>query len=89
MEQELKGILVFYIDVGQLPPFKAEAFVERMRDKLNERRMVDRLQKQGYEVMWLPVRPGSNTRIEMVPLSPGCVPVIASEVKIEDLIEEE
>ncbi len=31
MENEIKGLLVFYINVGQLPPGKAEAFVHRMK----------------------------------------------------------
>jgi hypothetical protein len=29
---------VFYIDVGQLPPFKAEGFMERMKDMLRKKK---------------------------------------------------
>ena len=30
---------VFYIDVGQLPPFKAEAFVEKMKDQFRKKKI--------------------------------------------------
>lgn len=30
---------VFYIDVGQLPPFKAEAFVERLKDQFRKKKV--------------------------------------------------
>lgn len=70
---------VFYIDVGQLPPYKAEAFVERMKD-LFRKKKVGTNQGQGANVVeerwhapaadedyWLPIRPNANTRIETLP----------------------
>lgn len=72
---------VFYIDVGQMPPFKAESFMERMKDSLRKKKAfssrggasgaspVDErftLPSQD-EDMWIPLRPNSNTRVETLP----------------------
>ena len=37
---------VFYIDVGQLAPFKAEAFMERMKDQFRKKKMVSQRTSQ-------------------------------------------
>jgi len=72
---------VFYIDVGQLPPFKAEGFMERMKDLLRKRKTFSaKGGAQGAspveerwtapsvdEDFWIPLRPNSNTRIETLP----------------------
>ncbi len=72
---------VFYIDVGQLPPFKAEAFMERMKDQFRKKKVVNNRGGAGGasavdekwhapaqdEDYWLPIRPNSNTRIETLP----------------------
>lgn len=72
---------VFYIDVGQLPGFKAEAFVERMKDQFRKRKVsVNRTGAGGpssveeryqppavEEDFWIPTRPNSNTKIETLP----------------------
>lgn len=72
---------VFYVDVGQLPPFKAEAFIERMKDQFRKKKVAS--QKTGLpgasaveerwhapaqdEDYWIPIRPNSNTRVETLP----------------------
>jgi intein/homing endonuclease len=72
---------VFYIDVGQLPPFKAEAFLDRVKDQFRKRKIAsnkgsapganaveERWQPPAQdEDYWLPTRPNSNTRIETLP----------------------
>jgi len=72
---------VFYIDVGQLPPFKAEAFVEKLKDQFRKKKISsNRPGMQGAnsveeryhapavdEDYWLPIRPNSNTKIETLP----------------------
>lgn len=73
---------VFYIDVQQLPPFKAEAFIKRMKDQFRKKKVATgRVGDQGGagkieerwhsqpmdEDFWIPVRPNSNTRIETLP----------------------
>jgi len=72
---------VFYIDVGQLPPNKAEAFIERMKSQFRKKKISsNRPGVQGAnsveerfhapavdEDYWLPVRPNANTRIETLP----------------------
>ncbi len=72
---------VFYIDIGQLAPFRAEAFIERMKDQFRKRKV--HTNKSGGvgassvderwhapsqdEDYWLPLRPNSQTRIETLP----------------------
>lgn len=71
---------VFYIDVGQLPPFKAEAFVERMKDQFRKKKVAsgkggtganaveERWSPQSAdEDYWIPVRPNANTRVDTLP----------------------
>ena len=71
---------VFYIDVGQLTPFKAEAFVDRLKDQFRKRKITsgrgtpgansveERWQPPAQdEDYWLPLRPNSNTRIDTLP----------------------
>lgn len=72
---------VFYIDVGQLPPFKAEAFVEKLKDQFRKKKIsTNRPGMQGAnsveeryhapavdEDYWLPIRPNSNTKIDTLP----------------------
>jgi hypothetical protein len=72
---------VFYIDVGALPPFKAEAFVEKLKDQFRKKKVSsNRPGMQGPnsveeryhapavdEDYWLPIRPNSNTKIETLP----------------------
>ena len=55
-----KGLLVFYVNVGQLPPFKAEAFIERMKDKFRLEEV-----KKVCEVVYIPVR-DQKTKVEYI-----------------------
>jgi len=70
---------VFYVDVGQLPPFKIDSLIDRMKDQFRKRKIaggvgngVDQIDERWQppavdEDFWLPLRPGSNTRIETLP----------------------
>jgi hypothetical protein len=72
---------VFYIDVGQLPPFKAEAFMNRLQDMFRKKKtfsskggvggagpVEERWQAPSQdEDFWIPLRPNSNTRVETLP----------------------
>lgn len=72
---------VFYIDVGQLPPFKAEAFMGRLQDQFRKKKTFSSRGGLGgaapveerwtamsaEEDFWVPLRPQSNTRIETLP----------------------
>ena len=71
---------VFYIDVGQLPPFKAEAFMDRLKDQFRKRKVANNSGGPGAnsvderwmppaqdEDYWVPVRPNSGTRIDTLP----------------------
>lgn len=71
---------VFYIDVQQLPPFKAEAFIERMKDQFKKKKVPANRGLEGAssveerwhapaadEDYWIPMRSNSNTRVETLP----------------------
>ncbi len=72
---------VFYIDVGQLPPFKAEAFMSRLQDQFRKKKTFSSKGGVGGagpveerwtapsqdEDFWIPLRPQSNTRVETLP----------------------
>jgi hypothetical protein len=70
---------IFYIDVGQLPPYKAEAFVERMKDQFRKKKVqtnrgagANAVEERWHapaadEDYWVPIRPNANTRIETLP----------------------
>lgn len=67
---------VFYIDVGTLPPFKAEAFIDRLKDQFRKKKVAtNRSQGAGNveerwhapaidEDYWVPVRAGTQTKID-------------------------
>jgi len=71
---------VFYIDVQQLPPYKAEAFVDRMKDQFKKKKVPSAGRLSGAssveerwqapaadEDFWIPIRPNANTRVETLP----------------------
>ena len=70
---------VFYIDVQQLPPYKAEAFIERMKDQFKKKKVPGRgapgassVEERWHapaadEDYWIPIRPNANTRVETLP----------------------
>jgi len=70
---------VFYVDVGQLPPFKVDSLIDRMKDQFRKRKIAggvgnntDQIDERWQppaidEDFWLPLRPGSGTRIETLP----------------------
>jgi hypothetical protein len=69
---------IFYIDVGQLPPFKAEMFIERLKDQFRKRKVprnfsgnldANSVEERWHapavdEDYWLPMRPNSQTKID-------------------------
>lgn len=73
---------VFYIDVAQLPPHKAEAFIERMKDQFKKKKVGNKkggglsgasaVEERWHapaadEDYWIPIRPNANTRVETLP----------------------
>jgi hypothetical protein len=73
---------IFYIDVAQLPPYKAEAFIDRLKDQFRKKKVASQrgsvttgasgVDEKWHtpaidEDYWLPIRPNSNTRIETLP----------------------
>lgn len=69
-EVQSRGVLVFYLNVGMLPPFKAEAFLERAKDQYM------RAFEQGGKsaplpkditILFIPVRPPDETFVDYIP----------------------
>lgn len=72
---------VFYIDVAQMPPYKAEAFIERMKDQFKKKKVpntrgaapgASSVEERWHapaadEDYWIPIRPNANTRVETLP----------------------
>jgi hypothetical protein len=72
---------VFYIDIGTLPPNRAEAYIDQLKDKFRKKKIFsnkagvggasaveERWQTPSQdEDFWMPLRPNSNTRIETLP----------------------
>jgi len=71
---------VFYIDVQQLPPYKAEAFIDRMKDQFKKKKTASNRGGPGAssveerwhapaadEDYWIPIRANANTRVETLP----------------------
>lgn len=72
---------VFYIDIGQLPQARAEAYIERMKDQFRKKKVAtgkgggvgaSAVEERWHapsqdEDFWLPLRPNTNTRIETLP----------------------
>jgi len=62
-DSEADGIIVIYLNVGQLPPFKAEAFIDRMKDKFRVEDKNKILEK--WTTLFIPVRT-QDTRVEFI-----------------------
>jgi intein/homing endonuclease len=73
---------IFYIDIGGLPSFKAEAFINRMKDQFRKKKMTHNMNNSTTgasavderwhapavdEDIWIPVRQNSTTRIDTLP----------------------
>jgi hypothetical protein len=60
--QSMQGIVVYTLDVGSLPPYKAEAFIDRLKDKLSKEKNV---WGEGWGFVIQPVRPPQETKVEI------------------------
>lgn len=71
---------VFFIDVGGLPPFRAESMMQKMQDMFRKKKVYNARGGTGAsaveernnvpsvdEDFWIPTKAGSNTRIETLP----------------------
>lgn len=63
----LKGVMVFYFDVATMAPEKAEDYLKRWKDRINEKGFLDRLKAQDIDSLFIPVRQ-QETRVEYIKL---------------------
>jgi hypothetical protein len=68
-QREVEGFFVTTLDVGNLPPFKAEAFCERWKDKFTKVR--DNSLYKNWVAITLPTRT-EGTKMEAYPLPKDC-----------------
>lgn len=61
----IKGIVVFYVNVKDMPSDKVENVITQIQQKVNEGDLLTRLKNNGYENMWVPCH-DSPTRVEML-----------------------
>ncbi len=61
-----RGFIVFTINVGQLPPFKAEAFMDRLKDQFRKASDEFKIFKE-WVIFWLPTRT-ADSHVEIHPL---------------------
>ena len=76
--QRIRKVLIHYVDIGQLAPSAAKAYIDELKDGMSYRSVVEQLQLQGIAVIWVPVRPNCATRFECLDFDeeyPGCHPV--------------
>jgi len=64
----IQRLLVQYIDVGQLSALDADKFIANMNTAPGWASVIAQLEQQGIAVVNIPVRAGSETRLEMVPV---------------------
>lgn len=63
-----RGILVIYMNVGNLPPFKAEALIERAKDRYMKSLTGASVPlPDDISVMFMPVRPPEESFVDYVP----------------------
>jgi hypothetical protein len=60
----LRGLILFYINVGLLPPHRAEGFIARYKEKTAP---AFKHLESCYKVLYLPIREG-ETRVEFLGL---------------------
>jgi hypothetical protein len=66
VDSVVNSVVVFYINVGQLPPHKAEAYVEKWKEVSQDALM---LIPSHVGILYLPVRDGT-TRMEICHFPP-------------------
>lgn len=65
-----RGALVFYFNVGNLPPYKAEAFIERLKDQWGQNvRSHGATLPPDVVTYFIPVRPPQETYVDFVPFA--------------------
>lgn len=52
------GVIIFYVNVGTLPAFKAESIVRKMRDQMPP-------PPHGWQRYFLPVRPPQEAKVQV------------------------
>lgn len=70
---KLEGFIVFFVNVGSLPPFKAEAFIERLKDQWKKGEsshvyLQGRSLVSNWQTIWIPSRT-QETHAEFYPVN--------------------
>jgi len=65
-KRKLEGFIVFFVNVGVLPSFKAEAFIDRLKDQWKKGESNSLI--ANWQTMWIPTRT-QETHAEFYPLN--------------------
>jgi hypothetical protein len=75
------GVIIFWINVGLLPPHKAMAFVERMKEQMGPA-------PEGWQRYFFPIRPPQDSKVEVffADHDKGQAEKIIAEMKNADIL---
>jgi hypothetical protein len=83
-KKALKGFMVFTVNVGGLPALQAEAFADRLRNKLEKQRKDD-----AWQIVMLLVRPPEKTKFEVIVIGDEAEGKIAArQLRAFEMLEE-
>lgn len=93
MNEEIKGILVFYINVGMLPPSEAEEFINRWRDRIkfghqNDFESIPALKiPSTIDSLFIPVR-DKPTQVEYIPFDGVTKDALSELIEVKILLNQ-
>ena len=61
-EEELKGLVVMYVNVGNLAPHEAEKHIDKVKASCKQLKNIP----LDYGIMWLPVRGNEQNKVELI-----------------------
>ncbi len=63
---KITGVLVFYVDIGNLPTKKGVELVESFKERFRD--FTTKMKANNYEVIWVPNRYYQGTHVELLKL---------------------
>lgn len=83
------SVMVFYINVGQMPPYQAEAFLKRIKDQFLQCNNDIWKLPDDVGTLFIPVRPPQECRVDYIPMTGASVEAITALKEVRDQLREE
>ena len=83
-----KSLLVFYVSVGNLPPYKAEEYLSRCRESFLQESDYWKLD-EDVGTLFIPVRPPQETRVDYLPMTGASAEAVRELQEVRDQIKRE